>query len=55
VNAFLALYPAMEMNSLSRAEVERVVRAAGGEMVWVDDSHGAGTAFYSCIYLARRV
>ena len=55
VNAFLALYPAMEMNSLPRAEVEGIVRAAGGEMVWVDDSHGAGTAFYSCIYLARRV
>ncbi len=54
INAFLALHPAMEMNSLPRAEVEAIIRAAGGEIVWVDDSHGAGTAFESCIYLARR-
>jgi hypothetical protein len=44
----------MEMNSLPRAEVEAIVRAAGGEIVWVDDRHGAGTAFKSCVYLARR-
>jgi SAM-dependent methyltransferase len=54
INAFLALYPAMEMNSLPASEVAAIVRAAGGEIIWVDDSHGAGTAFESCIYLARR-
>ncbi len=54
INGFLLLQPTMEMHSLPRAEVESVIRAAGGEIVSVDSSHGAGTAFESCVYLARR-
>jgi ubiquinone/menaquinone biosynthesis C-methylase UbiE len=55
INALLALHPAMEMHSLSRAEVEALIRTAGGEIVWVDESHGAGQDYESCVYLARRV
>ncbi len=54
INASLAVRPAMEMHSLPRTDVELIIRAAGGEIVFVDDSHGTGTAFDSCVYLARR-
>ncbi len=54
INGFLLLQPTMEMHSLPRAGVESVIRAAGGEIVSVDSRHGAGTAFESCVYLARR-
>jgi hypothetical protein len=53
-NAFLALRPAMEMHSLSCEEVGAVVRAASGELVFVDAGHGAGQDFESCVYLARK-
>lgn len=55
LNAFLAVHPVMEMHTLSRADVEATIRAAGGEIVFVDESHGAGTDFESYVYLARRV
>lgn len=54
INAFLALQPKMEMNLLSRADVESTIQAAGGEIVMIDDRHGAGTPFESCVYLVRR-
>ena len=55
INALLAVHPAMEMHSLSRAEVETIIRGAGSEIVWVDEGHGTDTAFTSCVYLARRM
>ncbi len=55
LNALLALHPAMEMHSLSRAEVEALIHAAGGELMWVDESHVAGQDYERCVYLARPV
>ncbi len=54
LNAYLAFRPAMEMHSLPRADVEAVVRSAGGEIVLVDDGHGSGQDFESCVYLVRK-
>lgn len=54
LNATLALRPAMEMHPLPRAEVESVIRAAGGELVLVDESHGAGQTYASHVYLVRK-
>lgn len=54
INATLAVHPAMEMHPLSRTDVESVIRDAGGEIVFVDETHGTGTAFESYVYLARR-
>jgi len=44
----------MEVHALSRSEVEAAVPAAGGELLLVDESHGAGQDFASYIYLVRK-
>jgi len=44
----------MEMQGLSRSEVDAAVLAAGGELMLVDERHDAGQDFASYVYLVRK-